>query len=701
MSRNFFIVLVSLLSFLWTSAQSTPGSQASNPLLEPSNLDFHAPDFSKIRDYHYAPAFTHALQYQQNALKQILEDTSRPTFENTLQALERAQEPLRRVKGVFFVLSAVDTDPHLHSLQKEFMPQMAALESSMYSDPRLYRRIKKIRSKGLSEEELRLKEHYLQTMVLSGSRLHPSKKAALKETNTQLAALSAQYQIRLSRAKRKASVLISDRSQLEGLSSSLLARAQNDARNASHQGKYLLLLSETTQQHYLSELDNRELRERIYHASRERAEKNDENDTRELITQIARLRLEKAKIMGFKTYADLRLKNQMLSSSSQALKMLQQLLGPSERKAETEHKTLQEFARRTHPGITLEPWDYLYFSERLKKEEIGINQQDIKQYFDVRSVLQDGVFALAQKYYGLHFKERKDLPVYHGDVTVYEVQDRDLKPIALYYLDMYSRAGKPDGAWMSSIYEQSHLTGQKPVVVNVFNFPKPLPQRPTLLSLDETRKLFHEFGHALNGILSSVQYPTLSGTSTPKDFVEFPSQFHEFLMFEPSVLQGYARHYRTLSPMPEELRRKVLALQNFGSGYLYTEKVAAAALDLQWHRIRKPSQITSAQEFEAAALKNLGLDKSPVPLRYYSPYFAHIWGEGYSAGYYGYVWSDILSYTAWEAVQRRGGMRPEEAARFQRTVLSVGSSKDLWKQFHAFSGMEPSSEHLKRAKDLK
>ena len=704
-------LLFFIFSFIALSSQTNNGvypqpipqpdkELSANPLISGSKLPYGAPDFTKIRDYHYKPAFEYGLKVQKIEIENIVNNPDKPNFENTVLALEKSGKILKNAQSVFFNITGINNDYRIQQLIEEYSRTFAKHNDEIYMNQKLYQRIKLINPNGLDFEDRKLIEFYRNNFALAGADVKSNKKERLKTINAELASLSSQYQNKLIRARRKAGVVISNVDLLDGLTKAEIAHAANDAKNASLAGKYLLTLSETTQQTYLRNLNNRKLREQIYNASRYRAEQNDENDTRATLEKIAKLRLEKARLLGHKTFADWKLQNQMIKSPSKALSILSQIAGPAMNTAEKERQELQQIIDRER-SFKIEPWDWAYYSEKLRKEKFGINEDELKEYFSLNNVLEKGVFYAANKYYGITLKQRKDIPVYHSDVSVYEIFDREGKSIALYYLDLYNRSTKAEGAWMSNFVEQSHIYEQKPVVINVFNYPKPIAGKPTLLSLDDVRKLFHEFGHALHGFFADQKYASLSGTNTPKDFVEFPSQFNEFFAYEPEILKNYAKSYKSGASISDEKIKTIKELENFNIGYRTTELVAAATLDLKWHSVKREKQIKPTEEFEKAALKKSGFGNSQVPLRYYSPYFAHIWGDGYSAGYYAYIWSDILSYSAWDKVQNSGGITKENGEQFRTKILSVGNSRDLNQAFRSFTGKDPDIKPLLRSKGFR
>lgn len=455
-----------------------------------------------------------------------------------------------------------------------------------------------------------------------------------------------------------------------------------------------MALQNTTQQPLLQNLKNRSTREKLFKASWIRAEKNDKNDTREIIEKSAKLRLKKAQLLGKKSFAEWKLQDQMAQTPEKAMDLLSKLATPAVAKAKEELVEIQKLVDAQKGGFTVEPWDWNFYAEQVRKAKYDLDESEIKPYFEVQTVLENGVFFAAEKFYGITFKKRTDLPVYHPDVVTYEVFDRDGKSMALYYLDFYTRSNKSGGAWMNNFVEQSHLLGQKPVIVNVFNYQKPAPGKPSLISYDDVSTMFHEFGHTLHGLFANQKYPSISGTNTPRDFVEFPSQINEFFALEPSVLKNYALHYQTKEPMPQSLVDKIKKASSFNQGYASTELVSAATLDMNWHSVTNENQLKPVLEFEKEVLKKYGFTLPQVPPRYHSPYFAHIWGGGYSAGYYAYMWSDMLNSAAWDWIEKNGGMTRKNGDKFRATILSVGNSKDLNQAFRDFTGKDPDIQPL-------
>ena len=698
------IVLISTLglNIACTSMKNTETQQetivdaalANNPFMKKSSLQYQAPEFDKIKDEHFKPAFDYGLKQNLTEIEKIANNTEAPTFENTVLALEKSGEVLKRAQIIFYNLTGSNTNPTLQKIEEEYAPIFAAHYDKIYLNSKLFNRIKAVKTDGLDLEDKRLIEVYKQKFELAGANLTNAQKEQMKTINAELATLGTQFSSKLLEARKKGAVLFDNVKDLEGLSADEIAAAATDAKNAGYEGKYLLTLLNTTQQPLLQNLKNRATREKLYKASWYRAEKGDENDTRATLEKMAKLRMDKAHLMGKSSYAELNLMDQMAQKPENALKLLSQLANPAVEQARKEAADIQKLIDEQKGGFSLEPWDWNFHAEQVRKAKFDLDENQIKPYFEVSTVLEKGVFYAAEKFYGITFKERKDLPVYHPDVVAYEVFDRDGKSLAIYYLDFYTRDNKNGGAWMSNFVEQSFTTNTKPVIVNVFNYQKPAPGKPSLISYDDVSTMFHEFGHTLHGLFANQKYITISGTNVPRDFVEFPSQINEFFALEPSILKNYAIHYETKQPMPQALVEKIKNASTFNQGYATTELVSAATLDMAWHSVTSENQFKPTLDFEKDVLQKYGFTLPQVPPRYHSPYFAHIWGGGYSAGYYAYMWSDVLNADAWKWITDNGGMTRENGDRFRKYILSVGNSVDLNKAYKDFSGRNPEIKPL-------
>lgn len=673
-------------------------SLASNPFMKKSALQYQAPEFDKIKDEHFKPAFDYGMKVQLAEIENIANNPSAPTFANTIVALENSGEILKRAQIIFYNLTSSNTNPALQKLEEEYAPVFSGLSDKIYLNEKLYSRIKGISTENLGAEEKRVLELYKTNFEIAGANLSAENKEKVKKINEELATLSTQFTSKLLDARKNGAVLISDVKELDGLSADEIAAAAADAKAAGHEGKYLLTLLNTTQQPLLQNLKNRATREKLFKASWYRAEKGNADDTRSILERQAKLRMDKAHLSGKKSFAEWKLQDQMAKTPENAMNLLAQLAKPAVETAKRESNEIQALIDKQKGGFTVEPWDWNFYSEQVRKAKYDLDENAIKPYFEVTTVLEKGVFYAAEKFYGITFKERKDLPVYHPDVVAYEVFDNDGKSMALYYLDFYTRSNKNGGAWMSNFVEQSHLLGQKPVIVNVFNYQKPAEGKPSLISYDDVSTMFHEFGHTLHGLFANQKYVSVSGTNTPRDFVEFPSQINEFFALEPSVLKNYAIHYQTKQPMPQTLVDKIKNAASFNQGYSTTELVSAATLDMNWHSVTDESQFKPALEFEKEVLAKYGFNLKEVPPRYHTPYFAHIWGGGYSAGYYAYMWSDVLNADAWDWITTNGGLTRANGDRFRKYILSVGNSVDLNQAYKDFTGRTPDINPLLKNK---
>ncbi len=669
---------------------------AQNPLMRKSTLQYEAPEFDKIKDDHFKPAFEYGLKQHLDEINKIANNSSAATFENTLEALEKSGEVLKRSQLIFYNLTSANTNPALQALEEEYAPIFAAHSDKLYLNDKLWKRIKSISSNGLDSEEKRLLEFYKQNFEIAGANLNPAQKEELKTVNQEIATLQTQFSNKLLEARRQGGLLIDDVKELDGLSADEIAAAAADAKTAGQPGKYLLALQNTTQQPLLQNLKNRKTREKLFKASWYRAEKGDANDTRETIERLAKLRLKKAQILGKKSYAEWKLQDQMAKTPEAAINLMKQLATPAVETAKREELDIQNLIDSQKGGFVVEPWDWNFYAEQVRKAKYDLDENQIKPYFEVTTVLEKGVFYAAEKFYGITFKKRPDLPVYHPDVVAYEVFDHDGKSLAIYYLDFFTRDSKSGGAWMSNFVEQSYLLGTKPVIVNCYNFQKPAAGKPSLISYDDVTTVFHEFGHSIHGIFASQKYPSISGTNTPRDFVEFPSQINEHWALDPMVLKNYAIHYQTKQPIPQNLVDKIKKAATFNQGYATTELVSAAMDDMMWHSVTSDGQLKPVLDFEKEALAKNGFTIEAVPPRYHAPYFAHIWGGGYSAGYYAYLWSETLDSDAWEWIKSHGGLTRENGDRFRKYILSVGNSVDLNQAFRDFTGHDPDIKPLLR-----
>jgi peptidyl-dipeptidase Dcp len=675
----------------------------SNPFYAPSSLPFHAPDFNKIKDSDYQPAIEAGLAQLLEETRAIADNPAPPTFQNTIVAKEKTGLLLDRVMNVFLGVTGANTNPDLEKLRSLEMPKLAVARDEVYLNPKLFQRVSKIYDERLAlkldPESLRLVEYDYREFVHAGARLSDSDKSKLKKLNEEEANLSAAFSTKLLAATRDAAFVTNDKSALAGLSDAELAAAAQAAGERKVEG-YVFSLQNTTQQPELQSLSNRATRQLLFEDSWTRAQRGGANDTRDTIARLAQLRAQKAKLLGFPNYAAWKLDDQMAKTPEAALKFMNELVPAATAKANGEAKDIQALIDAQHGGFTLKPWDWEFYSEQVRKAKYDLDESQTRPYFELNNVLHNGVFYAAHMLYGLDFKQRHDIPVYNPDVQVYEVSGADGKPLALWYCDYFKRDNKSGGAWMSEFVGQSKLLGTLPVVFNVANFTKPAPGEPALISFTDVTTMFHEFGHALHGMFSDTMYPTLSGTEVPRDFVEFPSQFNEHWASYPAVFNHFAKHYKTGAPMPAELVAKIQKAKTFNQGYIFTELLAAAELDMQWHTLAPDAPLQSPDTFQTAALKKTNLLLSAVPPRYRSTYFMHIWSNGYAAGYYAYLWCEMLDDDAFQWFEDHGGLTRANGDRFRHMVLSRGNTEDLAKMYKTWLGAEPNIGPMLKARGL-
>src|SRR5579883_570011 len=665
----------------------------SNPFYNASTLPFQAPAFDKIHDADYQPAIEEGMRQQQAEIEKIANNPEPPTFENTIVAMEKSGQMLYRVMNTFSAVAGANTDDTLQKVQEIEAPKLAAHQDAIYLNPKLFARIQTLYDKRdslkLDPESQRLLEWDYKEFVLNGAKLSDADKAKLKQWNAQEATLSAQFQNKLLGAAKAGALVVSDKSKLAGMSAEDVDAAAQAAKDRKLTGQWVVPLQNTTQQPALTSLTDRDTRHALFEASWTRAEKNDANDTRATIEQIAWIRAQKAKLLGFDTFAQWKLEDQMAKTPGAVMNFMDALVPAATSRAEAEAADIQKVidadqAKAHQPTFKLEPWDWNLYAEQVRKAKYDLDQDQIKPYFELNDVLQNGVFYAANQLYGLTFKERHDIPVWHPDVRVFEVDDKDGSQVGLFYCDYFKRDNKSGGAWMSNLVGQSKLLGTKPVIYNVANFTKPAPGQPALLSFDDVTTMFHEFGHALHELFADQEYPTLSGVNVARDFVEFPSQFNEHWALYPAVLEHYAINYKTGKPMPQELVDKIKKSAKFNQGYALTELLAAAQLDMQWHMLAASAPRQNVDAFGAEALKKTHLDLHDVPPRYRSSYFLHIWYNGYAAGYYAYLWTEMLDDDAYQWFLRHGGMTRANGQRLRDLILSRGRTEDYGAMFRSF-----------------
>ncbi len=679
----------------------------ANPLLQPSTLPYGAPDFSKIKPSDYLPAIEAAIQQQREEIDLIVANKKKPTFENTILAYEKSGVLLDKVTSIFYGLVSADKTTEIAETEKKVTPMLTELENDITFNKPLFQRIKYVydhQYKSLKGEDKKLLEEVYKNFVRSGALLSDEKMERMKEINLRIAQLQQQWGDLLPSATNNSVVWVNNEEELAGLSEADIAQCKKDAESRGGKTPYCIVIINTTQQPILASLDNRQLRKRVYEASIHRSDATRSFNTYPIVVEIAQLRAEKAKLMGYDNYASLSLEKTMAKTPDQVYAFLKQLIQEYKPKADAETKAIEDYARKvTGADIDLQPYDRFYYSAKMKKETFNFSEDDVKPYFNIDSVLVNGVFYAANRVYGLQFKERKDIPVYHSDMKVWEVTDKDGKTLALFYNDYFRRPTKRGGAWMSSFAKQSGLRQQIPLIYNVCNNAKAPDGQPSLLTWDEVTTLFHEFGHALHGILSNCKYNTLSGTAVARDFVEMPSQFNEFFASVPEIFNHYAKHAVTGEPMPEELKEKMLQSINFHSAYALGENLAATCLDMAWHMLSS-NEVPSAQyapAFEIAALKDVGLYDEQIPPRYSTSYFNHVWGGGYAAGYYSYLWTEVLADNIADYFKSHGPLKPEVGQALRDKILSRGNTKDLMEMFTDFTGMKtPDTSSLLKARGM-
>jgi peptidyl-dipeptidase Dcp len=688
-----------------TTAPAAAPAEAANPFLAASTLQYETPPFDKIKDEHYKPALEEGMKQNLAQIEQVANSTEPPTFDNTIVPMERSGELLTRVAKVFFNLTQSNTNEAIQKVEEEEGPKLAAHNDAIYLNPKLFARVKALydnRDQAAPNPEARyLIEKYHRNFVRAGALLSDKDKETLRALNQEETKLSKQFRDRILADTDQSAVVVDNVAELDGLSEADIAAAAEAAKEKKLTNKWVLSLQNTTLQPALASLKNRALRERLFRASVARGNHGGPNDTKAIIVRLAELRAQRTKLLGFPNYAAFSLDDQMAKNPATAFKLMTDLAPAVTNKARAEAAKIQKLIDAQGGGFQLQPWDWDFYSEQVRKAEYDLDESQVKPYFELEHVLRDGVFFAANKLYGLTFKERKDLPKYHPDVRTYEVFDEGGKSMAIYYLDLYARPNKSGGAWEDSFVDQSALLGKHPVVVNVTNFTKPAQGQPALLSFDNVGTIFHEFGHALHGMMSNVQYPTFTGTAVPRDFGEVPSQFNEHWALEPTVLANYAKHYQTGAPMPQALVDRIKKSSTFNLGYGTLEYLESALLDMAWHSEPAGSTPKDVEAFEAATLKKYGVAMPQVPPRYHTTYFSHTWGGGYSAGYYAYLWSDVIDEDAWAWFKEHGGLTRENGKRFHDMVLSRGGSQDAGEMYRAFRGRDATVDALVEEKGLK
>ena len=684
------VALVSaLLGMTAARADSTTGLDSANPFASPSRLPYQAPAFDKIRDADFLPAIDAGMRQELADVEAIANDPDAPTFANTIEAMERKGALLRRVLPVFYGLVSSNKNAALQGVQTQVAPRLAAHQDAIYLKAGLFARVKKVfdarKKLDLDAEAVYLVERYYRDFVRAGAQLSDADKIRLRALNAEESKLTDEYSNKVLADANASALVLNDKSELAGLSAADIAAAAETAAASGHAGKWAIALQNTTQQPSLAYLSNRAVRAKLFAASEKRGSHGNENDTRKIIVRLVQLRAQRARLLGFENYASYALDDQMAKAPDQVTHLLATLATGAVAKANDEAGWIQREIDRQGGGFELEPWDWKHYSEQVRKAKFDLDESQVRPYFELERVLQDGVFYSANELYGLSFKERKDIPVYQPDVRVFEVFDADGSALALFYADLFSRPNKNGGAWTSGFVDPNRLLGDRPVVTNVENLARPATGQPKLLSFDEVTTLFHEFGHALQRFASQARYPT---SNMPRDFVEVPSMFNEHWALYPAVFAHYARHYRTAEPMPRELVEKIAKSRTFNQGYATTELVASALLDMAWHSLPDSAPPQDADAFELDALRRYRVFVREVPPRYRSAYFSHIWSGGYAAGYYAYLWSEVIEDDAFAWFREHGGLTRENGQRFREMILAHAGTQDAAAMYRLFRGRD-------------
>ncbi|SHE71286.1 peptidyl-dipeptidase Dcp . Metallo peptidase. MEROPS family M03A [Microbulbifer donghaiensis] len=676
-----------------TSAESmdTKDVSSANPLLQASPLQDQAPQFDKIKVGHFRPAFNSGFEQHRDQISAIADNAEPATFDNTIVAMEKSGELLSRVARVFFSLASLNSDDEIQEIQAEVAPQLSEHNDNIYLNPTLFARVDSIHQhkSELSAEDQRLVDFYYDQFVRAGAKLSEQDKAQVRTINTELAKLSTEFNNNILDSFKNDVILVADKEELDGLSEDQIASLAAAAEGAGKEG-YMISLVNTTRNPILGSLKNRELRQKIWESSANRAADNNGP----LLVRMAELRADKAKLLGYADWASYVTADQMAKTPQAVFKILDDLAPKAVAKAKAEAADIQAIIEQEGGDFSLQPWDWAFYAEKVRAAKYDLDESEVKPYFEFNRVLDDGLFFAMQHLYGITVKARSDLPVWNPDVKAYEIFNADGSSVGLFYLDPYAREGKSGGAWMDEYVTQSHLLGNKPVVYNALNIPKPAQGQPTLMTFDEVSTMFHEFGHAVHGLFSQVKYPSLAGTATARDFVEFPSQFHEDWSIEAAVIANYAKHYETGEAIPQALLDKILKAHKFNQGFDTTEYLASALLDMEWHSIPAGTKIEDFNAFEKQALAKHGIDYAPVPPRYKSAYFSHIFAGGYSSGYYAYLWTEVFAADAFAYLQEKGGLNRKNGDSYRKHILSMGNSQDLMEDYLQFRGQEPSVDAL-------
>ena len=685
------------------AADSAVEPVSGNPFFVVSNLPYQAPRFDLIKNEHYQPALERGMAEQRAEVAAIANNPDAPSFMNTIVAMEKTGALLNRAGAVFGNLAGAHTNPEIQKVQATLAPKFAAHQDAILLDGKLFARIKSLYdqrdSLGLDAESKRLLERYHTDFIRAGANLSDADKETLKAMNSELASLATTFSQNVLKEVNDSAVLVDDVALLDGLSKQAITAAAASAKEGGHEGKYLIALQNTSGQPPLTNLTNRELRKKIMSASLVRGTRGNEWDNTGIVARVASLRADRAKLLGYDNHAQYVLEDETAGTVEAVNKLMSDLAPAAVANARKEAAEMQAIIDAEGGDFQLEAADWAFYADKVRQQKYAFDEAQLKPYFEINNVLEKGVFYAAGQLYGLSFKARTDIAVYHPDVRVWEVFEADGSKLGLFYGDFYARPSKRGGAWMNAYVPQNGLTGTQPVVANHQNIPKPADGQPTLMTFDEVTTMFHEFGHALHGLFSDVKYPQFAGTSVPRDFVEYPSQVNEMWATWPSILANYAKHHETGEPIPQELLDKVLAAEQYGQGHATTEYLAAAMLDQSIHQQTAGNVATDTLAFEAKALKAAGLDYAPVPPRYRSAYFSHIMG-GYSAGYYAYLWSEVLDAESVEWFKENGGLSRENGDHFRKTLLSRGGSADAMQIFRDFRGRDPEVGPLLKRRGL-
>ena len=701
---NTLLILILTLTF-YSCTDTDP--MKDNPFAATSTLPFEAPDFDTIDDNHYMPAMNEGMRIQMEEIEAIASNPEAPTFENTIEAMEKSGELLTRVQRVFFNMTSAHTNDKIQEIQSELAPKLAAHNDNIMLNRDLFQRVQVIFNQAdeldLTPEAQKLVEDTHRDFIRAGAQLNEKQQSRMREINERVSELTTKFQENLLEMTRERSVVVDDADLLDGLSSGRIAAASESAENRGYEEKYLLSITNTTRQPVLTSLNNRDMRQRVWEASAYRGIGEDGGiDTRPIVLELTELRAERSALLGYTNYAEFALEPQTAQTPDYVLDMLEGLIPSVIENADAEAEQIQEMMREDGIEDELMPWDWEYYAEKVRKAKYDIDESEVRPYFELNRVLEDGVFYTMNRLYGITFEERDDLPVYQEDVRVFNVYDHDGEQLGLFYADYFERDSKRGGAWMSSFVSQSHLLNQKPVIVNVLNIPPPAEGEPALISFGNVTTLFHEMGHAVHGLFSDVNYPSLAGTSVPRDFVEFPSTFEEDWAVLPEVLANYAVHHETGEQIPQDLLDRVIAAREFNQGFDTYEYLGATMVDMEWHLlgVGEDFENIDVEEFENNALVKYRLDNPAIPPRYKSPFFSHIFAGGYSANYYAYIWSEVLAADAFAFMKEQGGLTRENGDRYRHHILSRGGSADAMDLYREFRSGEPDVQHLLRRRGL-